>query len=77
MAHEKTPVFTIENTHERATVREEIEITLPDDWDVGYNKCGTKLITTRDGETYIAQEIISSYGENLALIWYDGGKNTE
>lgn len=47
---------------------------MPDDWDVSYNKFGTKLITTPERETYIAQEIISSYGENPALIWYDGWK---
>lgn len=47
---------------------------MPDNWDVCENNFGRKLIVTPDGETYIADEIISSYGENPALIWYDGEK---
>lgn len=74
LAHEKKPVFTISNTHAHTTVSEEIEITLPDKWGVGEDRLGRKLIITPDGEKYIADDIISSYGENPALNWYDGGK---
>lgn len=74
LAHEKKPVFTISNTSAYTTVNEEIEITLPDNWGVCENNFGRKLIVNPDGETYIADEIISSYGGNPALIWYDGEK---
>ena len=74
LAHEKQTIFTVSNKHPHATVSEEVEITLPDNWEVSENTYGDLLIDTPEGITYMADEIISSWGDKPALIWYDGIK---
>ena len=75
LAHEKQTIFTIANKHPHATVSEEVEITLPEGWEIGKNSFGEILIDTPTGETYTAEEIISSWGDSPVLSWYDGQKN--
>ena len=71
-AHEKQTIFTISGKHPHATVSEEIEITLPDKWEISKNEFEELLIDTPDGKTYMADEIISSWGDEPVLSWYDG-----
>lgn len=75
LAHEKRTIFTVSTPDATATVNEEIEITLPDGWEASENNFGETLINTPEGETYIASDIISSWGDNPALSWYDGSNS--
>lgn len=72
LAHEKQIIFTISGKHPYATISEEIEIILPDKWEVSKNNFGALLIDTPEGKTYMADEIISSWGDEPVLSWYDG-----
>ena len=72
LAHEKQIIFTISEKHPHATVSEEIEITLPEKWEVSENEFGELLIDTPEGNTYIANYIISSWGDDPVLSWFDG-----
>lgn len=73
-AREKQTIFTIASAHVYAKVSENVEITLPDGWSTSKNVFGQLLIDTPDGITYVADEIISSYGDEPVLSWYDGKK---
>lgn len=74
LSHEKQTIFTAGEKNTYAKVSEEIEITLPDGWTGAENQAGMPLIISPDGETYKADEILSSYGDNPVLSWYDGAK---
>ena len=71
LAHDKQTIFTISEKHPHATVSEEIEITLPDKWEVSRNEFEELLIDTPEGKTYMADEIISSWEDEPVLSWYD------
>lgn len=72
LAHEKQTIFTIPGKHPHATVSEEIEITLPDKWEVSRSESEDLLIDTPEGNTYRADDIISSWDDAPVLSWYDG-----
>lgn len=72
LTHEKQTIFTISEEHPHATRGEEIEITLPAKWQVSRNVFDELLISTPEGRTYKANDIISSYEDNPVLNWYDG-----
>lgn len=75
LAHEKQTIFTVAAPHPRTKVAEKVEITIPDGWEVSENATGEKLIGTPDGKTYLADEIISSYGDSPVLSWFDGNNS--
>lgn len=72
LAHEKQIIFTVSAPHPHADVSDRIIVTIPDGWGVADNDMWGKLIITPKGATYTADEIISSYGDNPVLSWYDG-----
>ena len=72
LSHEKQTIFTITAPHPHTNVTEKIEIAIPDGWEVSENDMGEKLIHAPNGKTYLAEEIISTDGENPILRWYDG-----
>lgn len=75
LSHEKQTIFTAGEKNTYAKVSEEIEITLPDGWTGSENQMGETLITSPNGEVYKANEILSSWGDNPVLSWYDGKTN--
>lgn len=74
LAHEYQTIFTASNPHPYATVSDKIEITIPDGWTVSESVSGSLLIDSPDGQTYLADEIISHFGGDPILSWYDGIK---
>ena len=71
LSHEKQIIFTTDRPHAQAKVSEEIEISLPDGWTTSENKMGGLMICGSAGD-YMADEILSSWGDNPVLSWYDG-----
>lgn len=70
-AHEKQIIFTAGRPHTQAKVSEEIEISLPDGWTTSESKMGGLMICGPAGD-YLADDILSSWGDNPVLRWYDG-----
>ncbi len=56
----------------RSAVSEEVEIALPDGWETSINEFKELLIDTPEGQTYRADEIVASWGNEPVLNWYDG-----
>lgn len=75
LAHEKQIIFTVDNKHPHAAVSDKIEMIIPDDFAVSASVSGDILIDTPDGTTYSPKDIISSWGDKPALIWFDGERN--
>lgn len=74
LAHEKQTIFTVANEHGSATVSDKIEITIPDGWSISENQMGDLLINSPEGQTYLASEIVGSWGDNPVLRWHNGEK---
>ena len=70
-AHEKEIVFTASNAAGRAAKSEEIEITLPDDWETEKNQFGELLICGPVGD-FLASKILASQNDKPVLMWHDG-----
>lgn len=75
LTHEKQTIFTVSHKHPYATFSEVIEIILPINYQVFKNEYGEILITIPEGETYIADEIISSWKNKPVLGWYNKENN--
>lgn len=71
LAHEKKVLFTADLPSGKATYSEEVEIMLPEGFDISENASGEQLITVPDGIIYLANEILNGYEESPALSWYD------
>lgn len=71
LAHEKQIIFTAGRPHAQATTSDEVEITLPDGWSAEENKIGGLMICGPAGD-YLADEILSSWGDAPVLSWFDG-----
>lgn len=75
LTHEKQAIFTVSQKHPYATFSEMIEIILPTEYQVFKNEYEEILITIPEGETYIADEIISSWKNKPVLRWYNKENN--
>lgn len=71
LAHEKKTLYTVGSPAETAAYSEEVEIALPEGFEVDENAAGEQLVTTPDGETYLANEIFYSRNGHPELSWYD------
>lgn len=71
LAHEKKTLYTIGGSAETATYSEEVEVILPEGFEVDENVAGGQLITVPGGETYLANEIFYSSNGCPELSWYD------
>lgn len=74
IGNEKRTVFTVDRPAE-ATLSEEIELYIPEEFKLAENAAGNTLIDTPDGTTYMLSEILGSDGDNPVLRWI--GKNNE
>ena len=70
LSHEKRPVYTADTP--ASEIHEIVSVTLPDGWAWAENAAGASLITSPDGETWLANDILSNYGDQPCLRWYDG-----
>lgn len=71
LAHEKKTLYTVGAPAETATYSEEVEIILPEGFEVDENVAGGQLITTPDGNVFLASEILGTYAGNPTITWYD------
>ena len=69
LAHEYQPVYTADVP--ASEIYDEVNVTLPEGWEVAEGAMGDTLLVSPDGKTYIGNEIISNWGDRPALIWYD------
>lgn len=69
LAHEKEPVYTADGHGE---IYDAITVEIPSGITVSTNDAGETLLTTPDGTTYLANEILTNVGDEPALRWYDG-----
>lgn len=74
LAHEKKTLYTVGAPAETATCSEEVDVILPDGFEVNENAAGGQLITVPGGETYLANEIFYSSNGSPELSWYDSGQ---
>lgn len=74
LAHEYQTIFTADSPIADAVVSDELEITLPEGFGQYKNCRDHTVITTPDGESYLAKDILSSYGNQPVLSWRDGQK---
>lgn len=74
LRHEKQTIFTFGNPHGQASISEKVEIELPGDFKIRENTAGETMIVTPDGATYLANEILLSFGGSPVMEWYDGEK---
>ena len=75
LAHEKETVFTACNAASQAVTSDEIEIMLPDGWEIAENQAEELLICGPAGD-FLANEILRSRGDKPMLHWYDGQWHT-
>ena len=75
LAHEKKVLFTVGNPSDTATHSEVVEINLPEGFEIDENAAGEQLITTPDGQVFLASEILTSYADSPAIGWYDNCGN--
>lgn len=71
LAREKKTLYTVSNPSETATYSEEVEITLPEGFEVDENASGEQLVTTPDGNVFLASEVLGSYAGVPSITWYD------
>lgn len=69
LAHEKQPVYTVGRP--ASDIYDEVNVDLPSGWEIAPNAYGETLICSPDGVTYLANEILSNWGDAPALIWCD------
>lgn len=55
---EKIKVYTVSNPHGHARASEEIKLIVPGNMELSYNWMEEPLITTPDGTTYLAEDMI-------------------
>ena len=61
-------------------IREDISIHAPrggsdpDGWEIANNEYCETLITSPYGDTYLANDILSNWGDSPALVWYDNNQ---
>lgn len=71
--NEKKNIFTVSSPASTAVAYDEIEIDIPEEFQVFENNFGSLLIKAPNGKTYFADEIIGQVSEGPALMWYDNG----
>lgn len=69
LAHEYKPVYSVDRPASRAY--DKIYVSLPEGWAWGENITGQTLIISPDGETYLANDILTNLGDKPALKWAD------
>lgn len=69
LAHEYQPVYTAYVP--ASEIYDVVNVTLPDGWEEAEGVFGDTLIVSPDGETYLANKILTNWGDRPALIWYD------
>lgn len=69
LAHEYQPVYTADVP--ASEIYDEVNVTLPDGWEVAEGDFGDTLLVSPAGETHIGNEILSNWGDLPALIWCD------
>lgn len=74
LAHEKHPVFTLTKPANE-DIHDIMEGTLPDGWTLTENVYGEPLLEATDGTTYLGRDILTNYGDDPVLRWYDGTKS--
>lgn len=74
LRHEKRTIFTFGCPHSQASINEKVEIELPDGFEICDNTASETMIVTPDGATYLANEILLSFGGSPVMEWYDGEK---
>ena len=71
LAHEKKTLYTVGSPAETAAYSEEIEITLPEGFELDENAAGEQLVTTPNGNVFLASEVLNSYADTPVIVWYD------
>ena len=71
LAHEKKPVFS--DGIPASDFYDVITVDIPDNYSVSKNNFGDTLIDI-NGTTYMLREVLSNYGTDPCLQWYDGQK---
>ena len=69
LAHEYQPVYTVDGP--AAEIYDVVNVTLPDGWEEAEGFFEDTLIVSPDGETYLANKILTNLGDRPALIWCD------
>ena len=73
LAHEYEPVYTVGKP--ASEIYDEVNVTLPDGWEEAEGVFGDILIVSPDGKTYLANNILTNWGDRPALIWCDNRQN--
>ena len=72
LAHEKSPVYTCNApANNTPGLYDELTVELPAGWTAYETETGT-VIVSPDGEKYMSYEVLRDYGDDPALVWYDG-----
>ena len=69
LAHEKQPVYTVDLP--ASEIYDVVNVDLPEGWGTAEGAMGDQLICSPEGDTYLASEILTNWGDRPALVWYD------
>lgn len=69
LSHEKQPYYTAGRP--ATDIYDVVNVDLPDGWEIANNVYGETMIISPYGDTYLANDILSNWGDSPALIWYD------
>lgn len=70
LAAEKRIVWTCDRPHFRATCSDEVEVKVPEKWDLWKNVCDETCVTSPEGEKFLIAEILKG-NENPCFSYYD------
>ena len=71
LAHEKKTLYTVGSPAETAAYSEEIGIILPEGFELDENAAGEQLVTTPNGNVFLASEVLGAYADTPVIAWYD------
>lgn len=73
LAHEKKPVYSVGSPI--TEVYNELSLALPDGWEWCENAAGETMIESPDGILLPVRGTIVSWGDGIAIVYFDGYKS--
>ena len=70
LAHEKQPVYSFDRP--ASEIYDEISVIIPEGWSIEENGHGETIVDSPHGITYLGYEVLASWGDAPAFIWFDG-----
>ena len=76
LANEKQPVFTIGDIPADCAVSDRVEFDIPDGWDIFEGATGDTVLENKNGDRWIANQVLESIHGEPYLSGVDGNGNS-